>query len=328
MESSPNTGLSGRLGDRVDQPKFNRLAVPPFAALTAAALTILQPLLARIFGIAAWSGSFTQKPEGTWHIGLTMMVWYTAVAVMGGALLARHITQRTSVRCAEFCKAALWAAAGALFAFPVIAALASGADVPHVTWPGLSMAASVPIGAVLGVAATWLAIHYSAVRIGVGISVAWVWLLGFVSVVMSWGDDVRQSVPLGAATVGGPPKDAAPIDHTLHESTVSILKMVSIAGPILIACALLWWARQNARSVSEAITAGLAGPLFILASYLVRPNALDGANLDWFQFSLRIVGLALLAAAATWVIAVVWWSRKLSSEGPSPLLNIKIAEKR
>lgn len=314
---------SGALGaQHFSVPPF-RWSAPVVAALFTAVFTIAFPLASRAVGTVAWGGCFCGERGDAWPVGVTVMVWQSAIAVVVGTVGARRLLGRAGQ---EGLLGTLWGGvAGSMFALPFTAALAGQAQVDGVGAPGLSMAMSIPVGAVLGVVVGAVALRHPALTMALWSHVGWIVALGFLSVVLSWGDDVRQSVPLGAAWVGGPPADAAAIERTAHELVISILKGVAVVGPAVAAATITWLSIRARYGTKMAIVAGMLGPVLVLVSYLLRPDALAGDNSEWLSLALRVIMVALIACGITALLgSLPGRPTGPRSDMQHPLVNVRI----
>lgn len=313
----------GKLGARLNDAEPLRWPIQPVAAALSAVLVVLLPLLGRLVGTVSWGGCFCGERASTWPIGITVMVWHSALAVLLAAVLARAIVGSTRHTSAEVAKAVVPAAGGTIFSLPFIAAFAGGAKVDGSEWSAMSMALAVPPGVLLGVVLTLVALRKSELAPAVWLHVSWIWLLGVFSVVLSWGDDVRQTVPLGAAYLGGPESGAQPIDKTVYEALLSVLKLVSFLGPVIIGVFLTVLVMRKTQRARLAFFAGVFGPAAVLAAFLLRPDAIAQANSEWFSLAVRTMILTTVASAIT-ALLVAMLRHPLPTGGAGPVVAVEL----
>jgi hypothetical protein len=291
--------------------------VGPLAAGLAVAVVVIQVILGRILGTIDWGGCFCGDRADAWNSGLTAQVWYTASSVLIAALLSRLFLARGTppANQSEYFATIASPAATVLFAVPLVVALASGANSPRTIPSGIDVGASVPIGALLGALATIAVFSLPRLVRPLWLHIGWIWALGLLSVVLSWGDHVGQTVPIGTVLVGGPGENAAPIDRTLHDVTESLMTVVAILGPAAIGGWLAWRSRSAGSSVGEAMLVGLAGPLFALTVYLCRPDALGGDNAHAFKLVFETLLIVAVASGAA-LFGHSLWNKPVLSDDP------------
>ncbi|MGH3545877.1 MAG: hypothetical protein ACRDPW_08125 [Mycobacteriales bacterium] len=289
-----------------DLPRHRPLG--PLAAGIALAAVVLQVLLGRLLGTIDWGGCFCGDRAQTWTIGITAQVWYTASSVFIGALLSRRLLARgvPPVGQPEYFAAVVPPAATVFFVVPLVVALAAGADSPRAIASGIDIGASIPAGALMGALAALVVFSVPSLVRPIWLHIGWIWLLGLLSVVVSWDDRVGQTVPIGAVLIGGPGNNAAPIDRTMHDVTVSLMTVFAIVGPAVIGGWLAWQARSAGVLTGRAMAVGVAGPVFALAAYFFRPDALSGDNADALGLAAKTLLIAAVAAGAALLGHSVW----------------------
>jgi|GEM_PF-6956231 len=282
--------------------------IGPLAAGLALAAVVLQVLLGRLLGIIDWSGCFCDERASAWTPGVTAQVWYTASSVLIGALLSRRLLARGTPPAGqpEYFAAVVSPALAVLFVVPLVVGLAAGADSPRTIPAGIDIGASVLVGALLGALAAIVVFSFPRLIRPIWLHIGWIWLLGLLSVVISWEDRVGQTVPIGSILIGGPGSEAAPIDRTLHDITVSLMTVVAILGPAALGSWLTWQARSAGALTWESVAVGVAGPMFALVTYFFRPDALSGDNLDAFSLAAKTLLIAAVAAGAALLGHSVW----------------------
>ncbi len=291
--------------------------IGPLAAGLSLAAVVLQVTLGQLLGTIDWGGCFCGDRAQAWTPGVTAQVWYTASSVLVGALLSRRLLARGTPPAdqPEYFAAVVSPAATVLFAVPLVVALAAGADSPRAIPAGIDIGASVPVGALLGALAAIAVFSYPRLVRPIWLHMGWIWLLGLLSVVISWNDRIGQTVPIGSILIGGPGSEAAPIDRTLHDITVSLMTVVAILGPAAIAGWLAWQARSAGALSWESLAVGVAGPVFALTTYLFRPDALSGDNAAAFALAAETLLIAAVAAGAA-VLAHSLWNRPVAPHDP------------
>ncbi len=310
-----NTSSGGAPIALLDVPR--RRPIGLLAAGLALAAAVLQVLLGRLLGTVDWSGCFCGGRAQAWTPGVTAQVWYTASSVLIGALLSRRLLARgvpPAVQ-SEYFAAVVSPAATVLFAVPLVVALAAGADSPRAIPAGIDIGASVPVGALLGAMAALVVFSFPRLARPIWLHIGWIWLLGLLSVVISWDDRVGQTVPIGSILIGGPGGDAAPIDRTLHDVTVSLMTVVAILGPAAIGGWLAWQARSAGALTGESIAIGVAGPVLALATYFFRPDALGGDNADALGLAAKTLLIAAVAAGAA-LLGHSLWNQPVAPHDP------------
>lgn len=287
----------GRLGK--PEPNHLRLPVPAISGLVAALTLLAEIIFARSLGTLDWHGCFCGGRARTWSVGTTATVWFAAVAVLAGVTFARRLAKRpgTPSRSA-YVSLLVPTTVGMLLTFPIVVALASSAKVSGGTIAGLDAGLALPAGAMLGAALTVAATSYPLLARGIWISVAWVWVLGLISVVVSWRDEVGQSVPLGATHIGDPGSDAM-MARTTHDVAQAILSGLAVLGPAALAVWLTYRVMRKERPVWQAVGSGVVGPLAITAAYLLRPDAVSGANAAGLSLVAKALVLAVIASVVT-----------------------------
>ncbi len=273
---------------------LSRVPVPALAPVIAAAFAIGQPLLAHTIGILRWDQCFCGGAEAGWGLGLAAVLWYTAISVPAGLLIARRLIGRpVRARWTEFVSGIIPAALGALLATPVVAALARTAVVPGVEFPGVVAGFSVPVGAALGVLAASAALASTAVVRGLAASWIWVWSVGLVGAVLLMFAQDGGAQPLGGI-------DVAFADGRfmagLYSALADVGWLIALLAPAVVAA---YVAYRSVRSGSGAIAAalgGVAGTLLIVAAYRGRGDVLVVGEEPWY--GLAITELVLSAAAA------------------------------
>ncbi len=272
---------------------LSRFPVPALAPIIAAAFAVGQPLLAHLIGILRWDQCFCGGAEAGWGLGLAAVLWYTAISVPAGLLIARKLIGRpVRARPSEFVSGIIPAALGALLATPVVAALANHAVVPGIEYPGVVAGFSVPVGAGIGVLAALAALASAAVVRGLAASWLWVWFVGMVSAVL-----LKLAQDGGAQPLGG--IDVAFADGRfaagLYRAFADVGWLIALVAPAAVAA---YVAYRSVRSGSGAVAAalgGVAGTLLIVAAYRGRGDVLVGDE-PWY--GLAIAELVLSAAAA------------------------------
>lgn len=272
---------------------LSRVPVPALAPLIAAAFATGQPLFAALIGILRWDQCFCGGAEEGWSLGLTAVLWYTAVSVPAGVLIARRLIGRTGrIRATEFVSGIVPAALGALVATPVVAALARSAVVPGVDHPGVVAGFGVPIGAAIGVFAACAALASVAVVRGLVASWLWVWFVGLIAAMLLKVAHAVDAQPLGAVdiTVGG----------GLLNALGAIGLLIAVIAPMAVAAYVAYRSVRLGSGVVAATIGGAAGTLLIAATYQIRGDELFGGADGWYALAtvelLLSVGAAVVAA--------------------------------
>ena len=271
------------------QDAFSRVPVPALAPLIAAAFAVGQPVFAHLIGILRWDQCFCGGAEEGWGLGLTAVLWYTAIAVPAGVLLARRIIGRPlRARPSEFVSGIVPAALGAMAATPVVAALARTAVVPGVDYPGVVAAFSVPVGVGIGVLAAMAALASAAVVRGLLASWLWVWSVGLVSAVLLRIAHSDTAQPLGGVDLGFAEGWVADGLRALGD----LGWLLAVLVPTVVAAFVAY---RSVRSGSGAIAAtigGAAGALLLVAAYRGQ-GELAGT---WYVVALIELALSVVAA--------------------------------
>lgn len=315
MATTPPGGHDGSAHPYVVPPGPRPVGLA--AAGIAVVAVIGQILLARMLGTLDWGGCFCDGRAEAWSPTLTAQLWFTASSVVMAALLARRLLAQGTLPSnqAEYFTAVVPPAAAVMFAVPLVVALAAGADSPRALPAGIDVGISVPLGAVLGALTASAIFAVPRLIRPMWFHVAWIWLLGLLSVVMSWGDNVGQTVPIGSILIGGPGPNATPGDQTLHDITESALTVIALLGPAVIGGWLAWLARSAGSRLGLAILVGAVGPLFAFATYLFRPDAISGDNIDGFQLALETLILAAVGAAGA-LLGYSLWNQPVAPHDP------------
>lgn len=279
---------------------LSRVPVPALAPVIAAGFAIGQPLLANILGILRWDQCFCGGAEAGWGLGLAAVLWYTAISVPAGLLIARRLIGRPAhAKWTEFVSGIIPAALGALLATPVVAALARSAVVPGVRFPGVVAGFGVPVGAAIGVLAAFAALASSAVVRGLVASWLWVWFVGLVSAILLLLAQDGGAQPLGGIDVAFADGRFA---AGLYGGLADVGWLIALLAPAAVAA---YVAYRSVRSGSNAIAAalgGIAGTLLIVAAYRGRGDVLGVGEEPWYGLA---VAELLLSAAAAVVAALV-----------------------
>jgi hypothetical protein len=273
---------------------LSRIPVPALAPLLAAAFAIGQPVLANLLGITRWDQCYCDSRHGAWGLGLTLLVWYTAIAVPAGVLLARRIVGRTGVpRFMEYVTEIGPAALGTLLATPVVVVLALPAQVTGVRFPGIEAGFSVSIGAALGAVAAAGAMASVAVVRGLLASWLWIWASGVLAAVVLLFADARGSQPLGGVAVLFSGNGWA------QEVARDVGVLIAIVGPAIVAAAAAIRSTRRGTGAAMAALGSASGAALIVAAYRSRPAAVFADNRTWYVLVILQLLLAVLAGAVT-----------------------------
>jgi hypothetical protein len=283
------------------QDAFSRVPVPALAPLIAAAFAAGQPLFAHLIGILRWDQCFCGGAEEGWGLGLTAVLWYTAIAVPAGVLLARRIIGRPlRARPSEFVSGIIPAALGSLAATPVVAALARSAVVPGVDYPGVVAAFGVPVGAVIGVLAAMAALASAAVVRGLLASWLWVWFVGLVSAVLLRLAHADTAQPLGGVDLAFADGWAADGLHAVSDLGWLLAVLVPTAAAAFVA----YRSVRSGSGAAAATLGGAAGALLIVAAYRGRGDTLSGGE-TWYAVAVAELALSVVAAIAAALVTKV-----------------------
>ncbi len=310
------TNLSGK--SAVGLPAVpRRRPVGLVAAGIAVVAVLLQVFFGRLLGTIDWNGCFCAERAQAWTPSITAQVWYTASSVLIAALLSRRLLARGGppMNKSEYYTAIVPPAVTVLFAVPLVVALAAGARSPRAIPTGIDIGASMPVGALLGGLAAAVVLSIPVLVRSIWWHFGWIWLLGLLSVVVSWRDHVGQTVPIGSILVGGPGSGATPIDQTLHGVTASLMTVVAILGPAVIGGWLAWHAKSASCGLWESMAVGVAGPCFALAAYVFRPDALTGDNAAAARLALETLLIAGIASGAV-LFGYSLWNQPVSTVDP------------
>ena len=293
MEAAPAGGLASR------STALSRAPLPALAAVIATILAIGQPLFAQLIGILVWDQCYCRGGVDVWGVGSTVLVWYSAVAVSAGVLVARRLTgQRGPTSLLEFVQTLAPAVLGTLLATPVVTALARQAPVDGIDHPGIDAALSVGIGAVVGVLAAVAALTSRSVARGLAASWAWVWLVGVFAALLILVVPTAGTQPLGGLDLWSGRSDGGTRAFAVVARSLAVLGPAAVAGLVGFASV-----RRGSR-VSAAVLGGAAGPLLVVAAYESRFSALVGGNGGWawiagIGFVASLVGATVGAMLAT-----------------------------
>ena len=300
MGAAPAGGLTSR------STALSRVPLPALAGMLAAALAIGQPLVAWMIGVVVWDQCYCRGGVDVWGVGSTVVVWYSAVAVSAGVLVARRFTGRQGASSVtEYVTTIVPAMLGALLATPVVTALARQARVDAVDHPAIDAALSVPIGAVLGGVAAILALASTSAARGLAATWVWVWLLaGFAALLLAFGP-VTVTQPLAGLDVWAGQRGGGTRALGVVAAVLAVTGSAAVAGLVGFASV------ARGSRVWAGVLGGVAGPLLIVAAYQSRPAALIGGNGTW-------AWLASLALVASVVAAGVGAGLANARRGKEP----------
>jgi hypothetical protein len=286
----------------VREDALSRVPVPALAPVIAAAFAIGQPLLAHLIGILRWDQCFCGGAEAGWGLGLAAVLWYTAISVPAGLLIARRLIGRPArVRPSEFVSGIVPAALGALLATPVVATLARSAVVPGVDYPGLTAGFGVPVGAAIGVLAAGAALASAAVIRGLVASWLWVWSVGLVAAVLLLLAESGGPQPLGGVDVAF--ADGRVADGLLRAMS-DVGWLIALVAPAVAAAFVAYRSVRSGSGAAAAMLGGAAGALLIVAAYRGRGDVPTGYE-PWYALAIAEFALSAVAAVAAALFARV-----------------------
>ncbi len=302
------------------------LPVPAISAIVATAALLVQLVFARALGIVEWSGCFCGSRSRLWSTGVPVTVWFTAISVFIGVTVALRLAKsRQTLTRQAYVALLLPTMIGIMVAFPLVVALAAGANVSGGVTAGLDIGMALPMGALLGSAITVLATNVPFLARGIWYGMAWIWFLGLFSVVISWGDEVGQTVPLGGVHIGGPSAGTDVVQSTVRDVVQSLGSGIAVVGPAALAVWLTWRALRVDHPIWQAVGSAVIAPFIVVAAYLLRPDAISGANADGLGLAVKALVLAVIAAAATVFISSVVRQQqphpRAASQRPAPTVD-------
>jgi hypothetical protein len=268
----------------------------PFAAMLAAGLAAGQLALAELVGITTLDADFAAGNERVQGVQITLLAWYTAVAVAVAVTVAarRQPVATTAARAVTAPVAAL----GALAAAPVAAAF-SGPALAGEVWP------AVITGALLGAAATLAVLAVPAVGDGIAIHAGLLWLAAVILTLLLPRTvtyaGVVEPLDLELPSALGSAVRAVPVLERYDYHLPSMLPVG--VGVVLLSAVLAVRAVRRTGARAAAVAAGVAGPWLATAGYLVRPDALFLWNEDAFAIVLLIAVCCALAATVAVLVA-------------------------
>ncbi len=285
MEAVPAGGLASR------STALSRAPLPALAAFVAALLAIGQPLFAQLIGILVWDQCYCRGGVDVWGVGSTVLVWYSAVAVSAGVLVARRLTGQSGPSSPlEFAQTLAPAVLGTLLATPVVTALARQATVEGVAHPGLDAALSVGIGAAVGVLAAVAGLRSRSVARGLAASWAWVWLLGVLAALLILAVPTGGTQPLAGLDVWSGRNGVG------AQALAVIARVLAVLGPAVVAGLVGFASVRRGSNVAASVLGGAAGPILIVAAYESRLSTLVAGNGGWAWTAVVAVAASLIGA--------------------------------
>ncbi|MEU7823970.1 hypothetical protein [Catellatospora sp. NPDC049133] len=276
-------------------------------------------LLAAAFGMAALVGAaqfgvvygldvlrldreFVAGTDNDWNLQLTWVVWFTIVAVAGGATFAAGLAQRdrrrigAAVRIVTAVAAALGAAAAA---FPLTLQPARYARLSAAFDPELTAAIAVAAGVVAGLFVALLAVGRMPLSADLWACTGAVWLLAILSYLDTTGFS-RNRDALGEYY---DPMRLGVLDiSALQPIPRASFSMPVIALVVALACGLT--ARHVGRSRLLIALSGAIGPLPVAMAYVIGGPGISRALTDQADAYLGAMIAVVVGLIASSIIAL------------------------
>ncbi|MEU8077485.1 hypothetical protein AB0B31_18785 [Catellatospora citrea] len=245
---------------------------------------------------------FTAGADNDWNLQLTWVVWYTIVAVAGGATFAAGLALRdrrrigAAVRVVTALAAALGAAAAA---FPLTLQPVQYAKLSATFDPELTAAIAVAAGVVAGLFVALLAVGRSPLAADLWTCTGLVWLLAIVSYLDTTGFG-RNRDALGEYY---DPMRLAVLDiSSLQPIPRASFSMPVIALLVALACALI--ARHAGRSRLLIALSGAVGPLPVAMAYVIGGPGISRALTDQADAYLGAMIAVVVGLIASSIVAL------------------------
>ncbi|WP_155374105.1 hypothetical protein [Catellatospora vulcania] len=276
-------------------------------------------LLAAAFGMAALVGAaqfgvvygldvlrldreFTAGTDNDWNLQLTWVVWFTIVAVAGGATFAAGLALRdrrrigAAVRIVTALAAALGAAAAA---FPLTLQPAQYARLSATFDPELTAAIAVAAGVVAGLFVALLAVGRMPLSANLWACTGAVWLLA----ILSYLDTTEFGRNRDAMGEYYDPMRLGVLDISgLQPIPRASFSMPVIALLVALACGLV--ARHVGRSRLLIALSGAVGPLPVAMAYVIGGPGISRALTDQADAYLGAMIAVIVGLIVSSVIAL------------------------